>query len=398
MIRRRRVGALAIDEGIIDLAPAVRHRSYDRVLDLQGKGIVGPYACDAHLHLTLPPTSSPFPNSAGNFPHARDWERVLDQKVNWDTIRATTKVSAGLNLKLSVLEGVGLVIGYGGKPEILKYAKTFGPNVALVANVTQVDLERMEERGKINLTRLDESTLEALFRGYIPGVHSFYRTNLDVARAVYDYARARDMPFVGHFGEGTDKYASEELHRLVDHELVRNTVLIHAVGFGRDRALVRRFAECRGVVWCLSSNLHLLGATTPVRDLLADGVRVAIGTDNGLCGTSSFSSEARAVLRYAKEHDIQATELYQMFFRAPYDMFGIAPPSDIDSGQPADLRVVQSSVALSSDSSIEEVILEFLTGRVLALFVGGRDVFRRYRRKAAWRRADAMFSQALASS
>jgi hypothetical protein len=67
-------------------------------------------------------------------------------------------------------------------------------------------------------------------------------------------------------------------------------------------------ARGTSVVWCLSSNLLLYGATVP-REAFDSGVRIAIGTDSAI---SAHTTLAEEISRAHRECGIPALKLYRM--------------------------------------------------------------------------------------
>jgi cytosine/adenosine deaminase-related metal-dependent hydrolase len=107
------------------------------------------------------------------------------------------------------------------------------------------------------------------------------------------YAKTpKDVPWFIHLAEGTDEVAAGEYQRL---EALGcdgpNTVIIHGVGIKTDDVFPA--AWHRGLVWCPSTNLYLLGTAALSPDWV-DWGDVAIGSDSRLTADGDLLDEIRA--------------------------------------------------------------------------------------------------------
>jgi hypothetical protein len=103
-----------------------------------------------------------------------------------------------------------------------------------------------------------------------------------------------ERPWFIHLAEGTDAPAQRELAHLDELGcLASHSVLIHGVGLS-ESDIGRIIAVGAGVVWCPTSNEHLLGRTLQPRRL-ADARRLALGTDSRLSGSRDLLEELRRV-------------------------------------------------------------------------------------------------------
>jgi cytosine/adenosine deaminase-related metal-dependent hydrolase len=99
-----------------------------------------------------------------------------------------------------------------------------------------------------------------------------------------------DGPFAVHLAEGTDVESAEEVRELDRRGLVNDQLLaVHAVGVDAE-GIERLRAAGAAIVWCPSSNLFLLGKTTPAA-LLAEGIDVLLGSDSRLSGAGTLLDE-----------------------------------------------------------------------------------------------------------
>jgi cytosine/adenosine deaminase-related metal-dependent hydrolase len=133
--------------------------------------------------------------------------------------------------------------------------------------------------------------------------------SLDDRQWAERYAQTpKDRPFIVHFAEGMDARSRREAARLQRRvKLDERLVLIHAVGVSRLDWLQLLAAKV-SVVWCPTSNLHVLGRTL-ARDLLLRYPWIALASDSPLSAAGDLLDElqaARAML------DIPADLLYRM--------------------------------------------------------------------------------------
>ncbi len=107
----------------------------------------------------------------------------------------------------------------------------------------------------------------------------------------------RRIPWFVRAAEGTDERSRGEVDLLAEAGVLRqNTVILH--GTGLAAADLPRLAAARAsVVWCPEADLRLYGATAPVLDLIAAGVRVGLGSDSAAAGSRDFLSTLAAARR-----------------------------------------------------------------------------------------------------
>lgn len=125
--------------------------------------------------------------------------------------------------------------------------------------------------------------------GWAHSLHFSKRADLFASRA-----DAGDAPWFIHLAEGTDAVAAGEYAQLDAHGFARsNTILIHGVGLSADD--LRRAAKAvRGLVTCPSSNLRLLGRTANLKAWLANGGKLALGSDSRLTADGDLLDELHA--------------------------------------------------------------------------------------------------------
>ncbi|MDA3901456.1 MAG: amidohydrolase family protein [Spirochaetes bacterium] len=105
----------------------------------------------------------------------------------------------------------------------------------------------------------------------------------DVAEE-YANAAANSLPFITHIAEGFDDETRVDLNTLKQKKgLGPNSVLVHGIAFSEDD-IAEIAREGASVVWCADSNMFMFGRTANVREMLAAGVNVCIGTDSPMSG------------------------------------------------------------------------------------------------------------------
>ena len=146
-----------------------------------------------------------------------------------------------------------------------------------------------------------------------------------------------DQPWMIHLAEGTDAAARAELGQLAELGcLAANTVLIHGVGLG-ERDIDRVIATGAAVVWCPTSNHHLLRQSLDPHRLTAAG-RLALGSDSRLSGARDLLEELRAVAESCDLEDRLALELVTT--RAA-SILRLASRGTLLPGAQADLLIVE---------------------------------------------------------
>jgi cytosine/adenosine deaminase-related metal-dependent hydrolase len=117
-----------------------------------------------------------------------------------------------------------------------------------------------------------------------------------------------NRPFIVHFAEGMDAQSHREAMRLaLKVKLNERLVLVHAVGVSESDWLKLRAAGV-WIVWCPTSNFHILGHTL-ARDLLLSYPSIVLGSDSPISAAGDLLDEvqaARALL------DIPSDLIYRM--------------------------------------------------------------------------------------
>jgi len=147
-----------------------------------------------------------------------------------------------------------------------------------------------------------------------------------------------EWPFIVHFAEGLDPRSRGEALRL-ERRINMNdrVVLVHAVGVTK-RSWHKLQAASAWVVWCPTSNLHILGRTL-ARDLLLNYPFVALGSDSPISAAGDLLAELQAA---SKMFDLPSDLLYQMVTTRAARLLRLsAHEGAITEGGIADLLVIR---------------------------------------------------------
>jgi cytosine/adenosine deaminase-related metal-dependent hydrolase len=163
--------------------------------------------------------------------------------------------------------------------------------------------------------------------------------SLDDAEWPTRYAQTpKDWPFITHFAEGTDAISEGDVARL-EREIVIDdrVVLVHAVGVSKMDW--RRMRDAGAwIVWCPTSNLHILGRTLD-RDLLLNYPSIALGSDSPISAAGDLLDELQAGRQML---DLPADLLYRMVTTRAARLLRLsAGQGSIRSGGVADLFIVR---------------------------------------------------------
>lgn len=142
-------------------------------------------------------------------------------------------------------------------------------------------------------------------------------------KLAYKFPKKFEIPFVIHAAEGIDALAFSEVPALDSLGLMKeNTVIIHAIALTQKD--IDLFARNRSsVVWCPASNYYMFNQTAQV-DKLMKNVRVALGSDSTLTGSSTLLDEIRVA---AKTNYVTAMEIFSMVTAIPAAVFGLVTPA-----------------------------------------------------------------------
>jgi hypothetical protein len=129
--------------------------------------------------------------------------------------------------------------------------------------------------------------------GWAHSLH--FSADADIVRS---YRRTpSDWPWFIHLAEGTDADAAGEYQRLKALGCVgANTVIVHGVGL-TAADIADAAPRIRALVWCPTTNRYLLNADAPVRQWLAAGGRLWLGSDSRLTADDDLLAEYQQAAR-----------------------------------------------------------------------------------------------------
>ncbi|MFQ3566450.1 MAG: hypothetical protein SNJ59_05580 [Aggregatilineales bacterium] len=172
--------------------------------------------------------------------------------------------------------------------------------------------------------------------GWAHSLH--FETEAQIARSYQ--ATPPHVPWFIHLAEGTDERAAAEYAQLKALGCVgQNTVLIHGVGL-RDDDIVDAAPRIRGLVWCPTTNLYLLGQTANVARWHACGGRVALGSDSRLTADGDLLDELVTARRLQPNLQLDSASVCGL------DLNVLAP------GQPADFVAASELPSRRSDLAL----------------------------------------------
>ncbi len=144
------------------------------------------------------------------------------------------------------------------------------------------------------------------------------------------------------------------------------TVMAHCIYCkGEEAALIRDNSVV--AVHCPHSNANLISGIMPVKEYLADGIRVGLGSDIGAGHTLSMPqvmalaiqlSKMRAVAMDDKSTFLSTAEAFYLGTKGGGSFFGQV--GSLEPGYLADFLVVDDAPALQGDLSLEERIQRFI--------------------------------------
>lgn len=157
-------------------------------------------------------------------------------------------------------------------------------------------------------------------------------------------------PWIIHLAEGSDDVARSELAALDAMGcLGPNSVLVHGVGLGAE-GMARVVERGAAVVWCPSSNRHLLGTTLDPRPLAAAG-RLALGSDSRLSGARDLLDELCGI---RERDELDAATALGLVTCDAARIFGLAGRGSFDPGAHADFIVIRDVRGESFASSLPQ--------------------------------------------
>ncbi len=168
--------------------------------------------------------------------------------------------------------------------------------------------------------------------------HSLHFETPDQVRASCRRTPAA-LPWFIHLAEGTDSSAAGEYRRLRDLGCAGgNTVLVHGVGLS-DADCAEAAKRVRGLVWCPTTNLYLLGQTAPARRWVEAGGRLALGSDSRLTASSDLLDELGAACARGFSPD----EVVSLATADAAALIGLPQAGHLRPGAPADCIALRTA-------------------------------------------------------
>jgi cytosine/adenosine deaminase-related metal-dependent hydrolase len=151
---------------------------------------------------------------------------------------------------------------------------------------------------------------------------------------------SKNTPWIIHLAEGTDKVARSELKRLLYLNCCRreNTVLVHGVGIelsNREQA----FLVTKGLIWCPTTNLYLLGKTTRALFWVLNHRPIAIGSDSRLTAQGDLLDEMKEALSLLPGRPVVVV---RMVTSGGVELLGLTKAGNLIYADYADFIVVRS--------------------------------------------------------
>lgn len=281
-------GAVAVDKGaILAVGPeaevAARYRGRDS-LDAGG-GIVIPGLINAHTHAAM----VLFRGIADDL-KLMEWLHdyifpAEARNVNADFVAAGTRLAALEMLRSGTTTFVDM---YYFEDRVAEAAKQAG--IRTVAGSTFIDFPAPDNKTFPEALAYAERFFKRWAGDPLvvaaAAPHSTYLLKPEQLQAVGALAARYSAPILIHVSESQDeqkqvreKYGKTPTEQLRDLGLLRKGVLFaHGIWLTpSDRAIVKQ-ADV-GVAHCPESNMKLASGAAPVKDMLAEGIRLGLGTD-----------------------------------------------------------------------------------------------------------------------
>jgi 5-methylthioadenosine/S-adenosylhomocysteine deaminase len=179
------------------------------------------------------------------------------------------------------------------------------------------------------------------------------------------------IPFITHIEEGFDPESMKGIDILMLLKaLSRNTVLIHGIALSSKD--ISEIAKAKAsLVWCPGSNYFMFRKTGDVRQWLAKGINVALGTDSPASGELNLLYEmkwAKKLYKKIYRKDIPDSTLVEMVtINAAKALWLDKEVGSLDKGKSADITVFSGSqkdpYATVVKADFKDIALVFFKGR-----------------------------------
>ncbi|MBN2435221.1 MAG: amidohydrolase family protein [Spirochaetes bacterium] len=183
----------------------------------------------------------------------------------------------------------------------------------------------------------------------------------------YAYAAANSLPFITHIAEGFDDETRSDLQTLKSKKgFGPNSVLVHGIAFS-EQDISEIASVGASVVWCADSNMFMFNKTANVREMLAAGVNVCIGTDSPMSGGLNILHEMRYCKKVYNElyqEELPCRQIVKMVTENPGKAFFL-DSGRIEKGMLADITVFRNqggdpyeSIVNASLADVRLVVIE----------------------------------------
>ncbi len=156
----------------------------------------------------------------------------------------------------------------------------------------------------------------------------------------------KDIPWFIHLAEGTDETAKSEYAQLKALSCIdENTVIVHGVNMTPDD-VDEAGPMIRGLVWCPSTNVYLLGRTQKIGSSSepfwrGEDRHVAIGSDSRLTADGDLLDEIRFI---ALNGPYDADFIYQAITIRPAHILGLRDAGHLRTNAHADWLLCRSAL------------------------------------------------------
>ncbi|MEA2517686.1 MAG: 5-methylthioadenosine/S-adenosylhomocysteine deaminase [Actinomycetota bacterium] len=224
-----------------------------------------------------------------------------------------------------------------------------------------------------------------------PAPHSLHAASPETIAVALEVAQDLDVPFHLHLAEATyerdmivDRFGLTPVRLLADRGLLHpRLVAVHAVWLDDDEVDLIAAAGA-GVVHCPGANAFLGDGIARAAQMIAKGVRVALGPDGGCANNrQSVFDEMRTASLLAKATATDGSVLpapaaFDLGTRAGADLLGI-PAGSIAPGMFADLVGLDlEDLSLQPPANLERMVVHSMQPSAIArVMVGGEVVVER---------------------
>lgn len=163
-----------------------------------------------------------------------------------------------------------------------------------------------------------------------------------------------DWPWFIHLAEGTDAVAAAEYGRLKALGCVGpNTMIVHGVGLTEDD-IADAVPRVRGLVWCPTTNIYLLGKTAAIQDW---GEKVVLGSDSRLTAEGDWLDELRGGVY---THQLTDPEDFLRLLTRAASVLGLADAGHLKPGAHADWWIrsdfwIRDNIALVVKGGVPQI-------------------------------------------